>query len=144
MQERRGLMLLAKEARHRLRDILGVAGLIELRRDDFMAIPGASRFLHIARTPDGQAANKRYAIVPVVAWALNEPVLDVSRPVLVYCEGTRVLPAIEAVETNALPRLIGQPRDHADLRRLIRSRYGKSRTTGESGGAVTISDFLRI
>ena len=137
---------LAKEAKLRLCDTLGVSGIVKLRQEDYLSIPVRSRFVHINAIPCDHLAGRQYAIVPIVGWAFNEPVVETRNPVLVYCDETRVLPAIEAIAPNVLPNMIGRPRSLEDLYRIMSMRYGASR--GWKFGdirskPILMSEFLR-
>lgn len=120
---------------------------MKLRPPDYNAIPNSNRFMHINAIPCDHAARRKYAIVPIVGWALNEPVVDIKKPLVVFCERVSILPALGAVTLDAMPKIIGRPRSAVELCRIMFDRYGALRgwqADEVRSKPVLLSEFLRV
>jgi len=118
----------AEAAKRYLREAGIAEGVIKLRSEDYDAIPSGRRFMHVNAMPCTHRTMERLAIVPIVGHGSgNEPFLDISRPAIVLCEESSVLPSLMDMAVEDISCLIGQPRSHDELAEIMITRYGRTR-----------------
>lgn len=144
------LILPAPAAREHIQALARVplAGLVKLRDSDWLRVPEGPVFFHLNAEPCTNQVGGVYAIARIASTgsASAPATMDAGQWTLVRCTALQTLASVWDVPLNALPNLVGTPKDHARLLELMLGRYRGLRAEWEAapGGAVVLCTFERL